>query len=258
MCLIFWLTVKTTGIVADSFRVARMLLSRIEDESTGHIKIPELHGDPIPEWVIEKLGKSASLLGKRGVCEAVPLTEPSVQLIDNDLLQLLLNKTWRPTLTVTGAEGLPAIAQAGNVLRPKTALKVSIRLPPHVVPSVAEKAVLKTITENVPYNAQVEIRNVHTGSGWKCNDFSKWLMDAMETGCKDFFGPYEPAFMGEGGSIPLMKILGDCYPKAQMLITGVAGPGSNAHGPNEHLNLNFCKKVICGVSKILESHATSF
>ncbi|KAF0978699.1 hypothetical protein FDP41_002519 [Naegleria fowleri] len=255
-----------SGLVADSFRVSRMLLSRLEDENTGEIKIKELYGSSasevdenepyIPKWVLQKLYLSAKLLGSEGVCEAIPLADDDIELMNDDLLQLLLNKTWRPTLTVTGAEGLPKFSKAGNVLRPRTALKLSIRLPPHVSPSMAERRVIETLTSNVPYKAKVDIKNVHTGSGWYCQEYKPWLLKSLDDGCKTFFGEeYETGFLAEGGSIPFIKVLNDCYKNAQFIVTGVAGPGSGAHGPNEHLCLEYTKKVICYVSKILSDHA---
>ena len=175
-----------SGLVADSFRVSRMLLSRIENENDGSIKLLPLYGNTnetnnsnendntsdkhanIPKWVVSKFGKTVELLGKRGVCEAIPTLNSEIELMNSDLLELLLNKTWRPTLTITGCDGIPPIATAGNVLRPLTALKVSIRLPPHVNPNDAEKIVLKELSENIPYQAHVEIKNIHTSSAWCC------------------------------------------------------------------------------------------
>ncbi|EFC50587.1 predicted protein [Naegleria gruberi] len=255
-----------SGLVSDSFRVIRMLLSRIENEQDGSIKIPELYGTPkeekdpihsnLPKWVVEKFKKTVELLGYSGVCESVPLLNSSVELMNQDLLELLLNKTWRPTLTITGANGLPPIETAGNVLRPLTALKCSIRLPPHVTPNEQlEQLVLNELIRNPPYNAQVQIKNIHTGSGWCCSEFDEWLTNSLNESSREFFNVDEIGCLGEGGTIPFMKVLNDCYPQAQMLITGVAGPGSNAHGPNEHLNLNYTKKIICSVAKLLNDHS---
>ena len=82
-----------------------------------------------------------------------------------------------------------------------------------------------------------------------------WLETALERASQRLFG--KPAmYMGEGGSIPFMGMLGEKFPEAQFLITGVLGPGSNAHGPNEFLHLPTARKLTCAVAQILADHAS--
>ena len=63
--------------------------------------------------------------------------------------------------------------------------------------------------------------------------------------------------MGEGGTIPFMAMLGEQFPNAQFLITGVLGPKSNAHGPNEFLHIEYAKRLTVCVAEVLAAHATA-
>ena len=173
-----------------------------------------------------------------------------------DCQQLILNRTWRPALTVTGAEGFPAIADAGNVLRPKTAFKLSMRIPPTVCPKEASAALQKALMDNPPYNAKIAFHIDDGSKGWHAPLLAKWLEKAVNDASIAFFNN-AAAYMGEGGTIPFMGMLGEKFPAAQFVITGVLGPHSNAHGPNEFLHLDMVKKLTCCVAYILHQHALS-
>ena len=238
---------SASGIVADSFRVAKQLISRIEDEVTGEIKLPQLHCEIPPKRVIEA-ADCAGVLGDE-VYNAFPFY-PGVQPINDDKQQLILNRTWRPALAITGAEGLPAIADAGNVLRPKTALKLSMRIPPTVCPKKASAALQKALTENPPYGAKVTMRMDNGAMGWHAPILAGWLAKAADDASLMFY--QKPVvFMGEGGTIPFMGMLGEKFPEAQFVITGVLGPRSNAHGPNEFLHIDMAKKLTACVAYII-------
>lgn len=237
----------SSGIVADSFRVARELIGRIEDDKSGEIKLPELHC-VIPHNRINEAGECAAVLDKE-VYTSLPL-HPGVEPIETSILQLILNRTWRPMLTITGADGLPSIDNAGNVLRPKTSFKLSMRLPPIVSPDVAARALTDFFTTYPPYNAKVSFRIDSASPGWQAPTEVNWLKTAVNDASKAFFK--KPAiYMGEGGTIPFMGMLGEKFPDAQFMITGVLGPHSNAHGPNEFLHLEMVKKVTACVSFVL-------
>ena len=241
---------NASGIVADSFRVAKQLISRIEDEVSGEIKLPELHCE-IPDKRIREAAACAAALGDE-VYNSFPFY-PGVKPMVDDRQQLVLNRTWRPALTVTGADGFPAIADAGNVLRPKTALKLSMRLPPTVSPNVASRALHNALTDNPPYGAKVMFRIDDGSKGWHAPLLADWLAKAAEDASMMFY--HKPAvYMGEGGTIPFMSMLGDKFPDTQFVITGVLGPHSNAHGPNEFLHLDMVKKVTSCVAYILHQH----
>lgn len=244
---------NASGIVADSFRVARQLISRIEDEVTGEIKLQSLYSE-IPEACEHEAADCALALGD-DVYSSFPFY-PCVKPLSNDRKQLILNRTWRPALTVTGAEGFPAIADAGNVLRPKTAFKLSMRLPPTVSPTEASKALHHVLTDVPPYGAKVSFHITDSSMGWHAPMMANWLAKAVDDASMLFFK--KPAiYMGEGGTIPFMSMLGDKFPDAQFVITGVLGPRSNAHGPNEFLHLEMVKKVTSSVSFILYQHYLS-
>ncbi|MGQ3888700.1 M20 family metallopeptidase [Legionella sp. CNM-1927-20] len=241
---------SASGIVADSFRIARQLLNRIEDEVTGEITLSALYCD-IPEQRREQAVDCANAL--KEVYKAFPF-QSGVKPINKDGTELILNRTWRPALAITGAAGLPAIADAGNVLRPKTALKLSMRLPPLTEPKQAALAMQKALTEDPPYHAHVTF-NIHDSArGWHAPLVADWFAQAVNDASMTFYD--KPAvYMGEGGTIPFMGMLGELFPEAQFMITGVLGPHSNAHGPNEFLHLNMAKKLTACVSFVLERHA---
>ena len=244
---------NASGIVADSFRVAKQLISRIEDENSGEIKLPELHCC-IPEARVREAAECAATLGDE-VHHSFPFC-PGVKPVTEDLQQLVLNRTWRPALAVTGAEGFPAIADAGNVLRPKTTLKLSMRLPPTVSPKEASAALHRTLTENPPYDANVSFHLDDASMGWHAPLMADWLALSVDEASQTFFK--KPAvYMGEGGTIPFMSMLGQSFPKAQFVITGVLGPRSNAHGPNEFLHLDMVKKLTSCISYIIYQHFIS-
>lgn len=240
---------NASGIVADSFRVARQLISRIENEETGEIKLPELCCD-IPEERVQQAHQCAAILGE-SVCGEFPWIQ-GVRPVLQDKQQLILNRTWRPALTVTGAEGLPSIADAGNVMRPKTALKLSMRLPPLVAPKLAAIALKSALENNPLYGAKVCFKGEEGSPGWNAPRLLDWLQTAVDEASRMYYDK-PAAYMGEGGTIPFMGMLGEQFPQTQFMITGVLGPHSNAHGPNEFLHLDMVKKLTACVAYVLHS-----
>jgi acetylornithine deacetylase/succinyl-diaminopimelate desuccinylase-like protein len=174
--------------------------------------------------------------------------------MSNDPLELLLNSTWRPTLSVTGAEGIPPFRSAGNVLRPYTSLKLSFRLTPTMDPQLASVALQRALEQDPPYGARVSFRVESAMAGWNAPSFAPWLERSMQRASRAFFGK-DSMYMGTGGSIPFMGMLGEKFPGTQFLITGVLGPNSNAHGPNEFLHLDTARRVTGCVAQVLADHA---
>ncbi|ASQ46377.1 M20 family metallopeptidase [Legionella clemsonensis] len=240
-----------SGMVADSFRVAKQLISRIEDEISGEIKLKELFCD-IPPERIQQAAACAEILGET-IYTSLPF-HPGVEPVTKDKQQLLLNRTWRPALAVTGATGLPLISDAGNVLRPKTSLKLSMRLPPLVCPEKAAAALQRVLTEEPPYQAKVAFHIQDGAVGWNAPKMALWLEEAANDASMIFYKK-PAAYIGEGGTIPFMGMLGEKFPDAQFMITGVLGPHSNAHGPNEFLHLEMVEKLTACVSYVLYSHS---
>ncbi len=239
-----------SGVVASSFRILRHVLSRLEDEATGRILPGELHVE-IPAQRIEQAKRSAEVLGD-DVFTKFPFVDGMTPMND-DIAELVLNRTWRPALSITGVGGLPALDSAGNVLRPFTAFKLSLRLPPTADAVKAGEFLKNLLEKDPPYGAKVTFQLEKAGSGWNAPALSSWLETSVDEASRTFFGP-PPAYMGEGGSIPFMGMLGEKFPGAQFLITGVLGPHSNAHGPNEFLHIPTGKRVSACVAKVIADH----
>jgi acetylornithine deacetylase/succinyl-diaminopimelate desuccinylase-like protein len=170
-----------------------------------------------------------------------------------DLAELVLNRTWRPALSITGFAGAPEPLNAGNVLRPFTEAKISLRVPPTADAKKASMELKKILETDPPYGARVSYAGEKDGSGWNAPATAPWLEAALEDASHQAWG--QPmAMMGEGGSIPFMGMLGEKFPKAQFVVTGVLGPHSNAHGPNEFLHIPTGKRVTETVARVLAAH----
>jgi len=240
-----------SGVVASSLRVARLLLERIEAADSGVIKPAAFHA-PVPPQRSEQAREAARMLGEE-LWRKFPFV-PGMKPMYADLVELVLARTWRAALSVTGADGLPPPASAGNVLRPKTSLVLSLRLPPSVQAEGAAQQLKALLEANPPYGAKVRFDYGQAASGWHAPPTDQWLEAAIDKSSREHFG--KPAmWMGEGGTIPFMAMLGAKYPQAQFLITGVLGPHSNAHGPNEFLHLDYAKRLTACVADVLAAHA---
>jgi acetylornithine deacetylase/succinyl-diaminopimelate desuccinylase-like protein len=240
-----------SGVVPDSFRIARALLSRLEDDATGQIR-PAPFNVEIPADRKAQAKVAAQALGEEA-WRKFPFAGGTVPLT-TDLPELILNRTWRPALTVIGADGLPQPKSAGNVLRPGTALALSVRIPPTADPTACAKALAETLTADPPQHAKVTFQTVQASPGWNAPPLAPWLEAAVQRASQATFGR-EAALMGEGGSIPFIGMLGEKFPTAQFVITGVLGPHSNAHGPNEFIHLPTGQKVTSAAALILADHA---
>ena len=239
-----------SGVVPSSFRILRQLLSRLEDQVTGKILIDDLFVE-IPGERMIQAKRAAEVLGN-DIFDKFPFL-PGMLPMNEDLTELVLNRTWRPALSITGADGMPTLGNAGNVLRPFTAVKLSLRLPPTLNPKQASEILQRVLEANPPYGAKVEFEVEKSSTGWNAPALSPWLENAIDQASQQFFGA--PAmYMGEGGTIPFMGMLGEKFPGAQFMITGVLGPHSNAHGPNEFLHIPTGKRVTSVVAKVIADH----
>jgi acetylornithine deacetylase/succinyl-diaminopimelate desuccinylase-like protein len=237
-------------VVPSSFRIMRQLLSRLEDPDTGVIVPDELYVQ-IPPQRAEQARRAAKVLGK-DIYAKFPFVQ-GMRPVSDDLPELVLNRTWRPTLSFIGVDGVPAIGSAGNVLRPATSAKLSLRVPPTVDADKAGDALKELVEADPPYGAKVTFEVEKAGTGWDAPPLAGWLRTSVDKASQVAFGR-GAAMMGEGGSIPFMGMLGEKYPKAQFVITGVLGPHSNAHGPNEFLHIAMGKGVTLAVSQVLADH----
>lgn len=236
-----------SGVVPSSFRIARQLLSRIESEKTGDIIALAFQAE-IPRQRLEQAQLAAEVLGE-AVYRKFPFAA-GVAAAATDRVQLILNRTWRPALEITGAASLPPMDHAGNVLRPRTGFKLSLRLPPTVAADAAVDALRTLLERDPPYGAHVRFSHEQAATGWNAPALTERLAASVGGASNRFFG--KPAvLMGEGGTIPFMGMLGQRFPDAQFLITGVLGPQSNAHGPNEFLHMPTARKLTCCVAQVL-------
>ena len=239
-----------SGIVPSSFRILRRLLSRLEDEETGTIRPPELYVQIPPERVAQARRASAAL--GDAVYTKFPL-KAGMSPMGDDLTELVLNRTWRPQLAVTGIDGLPPPVDAGNVLLPSTVAKLSLRLPPTLDAARAADIVHTLLEKDPPYGARVAYEPGSNAVGWHAPALSPWLEQSLARASETTFGA-PPAYMGEGGTIPFMAMLGEKFPQAQFVVTGVLGPHSNAHGPNEFLHIPTGKRVSVVIAQVLADH----
>jgi acetylornithine deacetylase/succinyl-diaminopimelate desuccinylase-like protein len=244
-----------SGLVPSSFRIMRQVLDRLEDSASGRLLPASFHCEVPPERLAQAQATAAILgdeLYKRfpwahydcgGASQfALPTT--------TDPLQALLNRTWIPTLSVTGADGLPDLKNAGNVLRPYTAFKLSLRLPPLVDAAQAVQQLKTLLEDNAPYQAKVTFEVGGGATGWNAPDTAPWLEQALNAASQAHFGA-PCGYIGQGGTIPLMNMLSLGFPRAQMMVCGVLGPKSNAHGPNEFLHVPYAKKLTAAVAQVI-------
>ena len=239
-----------SGIVPSSFRLTRAILSRLEDETTGAIKLQDLYVQ-IPPQRIEQAKQAAEVLGD-SVYTKFPFAGATRPMAD-ERADMVLNRTWRPQLAVVGMDGYPTPQDAGNVLLPFSTTKLSLRLPPTLEAKAAMESVKQVLEADPPYGATVEFDGKDGQSGWHAPALAPWLETAVAQASQEAFGK-PAAYMGEGGSIPFMGMLGEKFPDTQFVITGVLGPHSNAHGPNEFLHIPTGKRVTAAVAQLIVAH----
>ena len=246
-----------SGLVPSSFRIMRQVLDRLEDSQTGRLLPASFHCE-VPADRLAQAKATAGILGEEiykrfpwahydcggSTTFALPTT--------TDPLQALLNRTWTPTLSVTGAEGFPTLENAGNVLRPYTAFKLSLRLPPLVDAAQAVAEMKALLEDNAPYQARVTFESKGGATGWNAPSSTPWFENALQSASQSHFGA-SVGYIGQGGTIPLMNMLSQGFPTAQMMVCGVLGPKSNAHGPNEFLHVPYAKKLTASVAEVMAS-----
>jgi acetylornithine deacetylase/succinyl-diaminopimelate desuccinylase-like protein len=244
-----------SGLVPSSFRIMRQVLDRLEDSKTGNL-LPQSFHCEMPVDRLEQAKATAAILGEEvykrfpwahadcggSTTFALPTT--------TDPVEALINRTWKPTLSVTGAEGFPAMQDAGNVLRPYTAFKLSLRLPPLVDAAQAVQQLKTLLEDNAPYQAKVTFEGGGGASGWNAPPTTPWFENALNAASLAHFGA-PVGYIGQGGTIPLMNMLSQGFPKAQMMVCGVLGPRSNAHGPNEFLHVPYAKRLTAAVAEVM-------
>jgi acetylornithine deacetylase/succinyl-diaminopimelate desuccinylase-like protein len=244
-----------SGLVPSSFRIMRQVLDRLEDSKTGRLLPASFHCEVPPER-LEQARATAAILGdevyKRFPWAHADCSGSTVFALPTttEPVQALINRTWTPTLSVTGAEGFPALQDAGNVLRPYTAFKLSLRLPPLVDAAQAVQQLKTLLEDNAPYQAKVTFEGGGAASGWNAPPTTPWFEQALNAASLAHFGA-PVGYIGQGGTIPLMNMLSQGFPAAQMMVCGVLGPRSNAHGPNEFLHVPYAKRLTAAVAEVM-------
>jgi acetylornithine deacetylase/succinyl-diaminopimelate desuccinylase-like protein len=239
------------GIVPCSFRLLRQLLSRVEDETSGEL-CADIFASDIPVAVLEQAEQVAAIMGDSAFTR-FPFSGSTRPVVD-EAAAALLNGTWRASMTVTGADGIPSVGDAGNVLRPYTLAKLSFRLPPNLDARKAGEALKSRLESNPPCGAGVTFTQDIGESGWHSETTTTETQMAIDLASRKYFGA-PAAYMGDGGAIPFMSMLGKRFPDAEFVVTGLLGPGSNAHGPNEFMHIPTVKKLTCCVAEVLGGHA---
>ena len=227
-----------SGVMPSSFRLARQLLSRIEDENTGEIK---------PEWlhieITDKMKEQATKIIEMNSesTDDFPLLD-GVEKQVNDPLDIFLTMNLSPSLSIIGADGIPSIQDAGNVLRTNTDLKISIRTPPGISAEKVAVKVQELLEKDPPNGAHVSAVMTEVADGFLSPELPEELSEMLEKAGKQFYGN-APMSLFIGGTIPVMAMLQSRYPNSKFIITGAGGPGGNAHGPDEKLHIPTAKKV---------------
>lgn len=239
-----------SGVIPSTFRILRSILDRIEDSKTGEILVKELYVE-IPEDQMQFAKDTVEILGQE-IVEAYPFIEGAKPVSDN-LLELYLNRAWRPTLCYTGIGDIPSLQAAGNVLRPKTSINLSFRLPPTATAEDARNALKKIIEEDPPYGAKITFKADKFAKGFYSPPFEQYLLDSFKLASNKLWGK-DPAYESCGGSIPFLSLMQDAFPNAQFAVSGLLGPGSNAHGPNESCDIDFMFNLIAAMSQIIVDH----
>jgi len=240
-----------TGIAPTPLRIAAQILARIENPVTGDVLLEELQAS-IPKDRRAQITAAAKVLGD-SVAGKLPWVQ-GVKPLSNDPAELIINSTWRATVAVTGADGLPPVMSAGNVLLPELSFKLSLRLPPTTDPEKATQALRQALERDPPYGAEVKFESDGGTGGWNAPPFAPWLEESIMRASREIYGR-DAVHIGCGGSIPFMGMLGERFPRTQFFITGVLGPHANAHGPNEFLHIDYAKKLTACVSLVLADHA---
>jgi acetylornithine deacetylase/succinyl-diaminopimelate desuccinylase-like protein len=239
-----------SGIAPAPFRIIQQLLERLEDSTTGDLRLPELSAD-IPKDRRAQITAAARVLGPH-ILDKIPFVG-GARPLSADPEELLINNTWRATLAVTGADGLPPTRAAGNVLLPEIALKLSLRLPPTMDAERASRLVREVLERDPPYGARISFEPGSSTGGWNASRFAPWFEESMQRASAHVFGR-DPVYFGGGGTIPFLRMLGERFPQTQFFVTGVLGPQSNAHGPNEFLHIDYATRLTECVSLVLADH----
>ena len=232
------------GSIPSSFRIQRILLDRVEDSSSGKVLIPEMHVD-IPEQIREKAMALREIVGD-SIWEQFP-TVDTLRQASETTEDMIVAMNWEPTLSIIGADGIPSVQDAGNVLRTNTDLKLSFRIPPGVDSESAIARAKVILEEDPPYGAEVTFTPDSCADGFHAPPLDGPISEAIQEASMELTG-LPPLATWTGGTIPFMSMMQGKYPEAMFLCTGTSGPGNNAHGPDEKLHIPSSKRLTVALS----------
>lgn len=238
-------------MVRDTFMIIRQLLDRVENQETADILVQSLLTD-IPKERAEEINDFIKITGDKYL-GGFPWFANS-QPIDQNLKDTVIRNTWKPALVVTGASGFPDSDTAGNLIQPSTSLRLSMRLPPNLDAKKCGETVKEILEKDPPYGAKVEANLLNTGDGWNLNSFSLKLRNILNIASQRFFNENGIAYLGVGGSIPFVEYFNSTFSSADIAVLGLCGKDSNIHGPNENLNMEYCKKLIMCLTFLISEY----
>jgi acetylornithine deacetylase/succinyl-diaminopimelate desuccinylase-like protein len=175
---------RATGIVPSSFRIARALLSRIENEDTGEIKLSEVVVSDIPIGQIQTLYRVVGRLAVTSLCRLLP----GARFLKESVAEMAVDRAWKAGLEITGADGLPSFDEASNVMRARTRLRISLRLPPTVNHKVCSDALKRVLEDDPPYGAKVNCEIIQGWGGWVGRPIPSAVAEALTESSKEVFG----------------------------------------------------------------------
>lgn len=238
------------GIIPDISRVLRLILNRIDDVNTGRVLIESCNA-VIPQERVAALKDAAAALST-SVYEGIPLV-PGAEPLSTDVTELLVNKTWRPAVSVIGVSGFPAAETAGNAMVPEITVRISVRTPPATDINKCINEMREKITVDSPHGVELEfVLGEHVDS-WVSPELSAPVAQAISDASTAYFGN-DAVYLGEGGGIGFVPLMSKMFPKAQFVLTGLVGPDSNAHAANESMHIPTAKKITCCIAHILQAH----
>ena len=235
------------GIAPSALEIMQHQLQKISTPLQARINLPELKVN-IPKARLQQIKEAAAILGEN-VAKDFPFAATTQALSDNNT-DLITQQTWLNSYAIIGLDGIPSTDDAGNVHIPKLTAKISLRLAPTCDTNKAIESIKQKLELNPPYCAAIKFSPITINNGWHANIASDELSAIFDTASLNYFGE-KCAYMGEGGSIPFINMLQEKFPSSEFVITGVLGPQSNAHGPNEFLHLAAVKKISCCIADIV-------
>ena len=235
---------EASGIIAENLFLMRKIYDGLVDSTNGEFKLEEfkIAEDKIPAIVMEQMQKEIEIVGDNFI-KNIPLYE-GVSPLKTDVKELMINNRWKPSCFILGIDNCPKTEDRGFGVSSGINVRMSIRIPPTVDKNKAIEALKKALSDNIYFGAQVKLGYLDYGEGVLLANMSNKVKNILNKASLEFFGN-ESVFTGVGGSIPFIGYFQSKYPNTDIICTGIVGSDSHEHGPNENLNIEACKKMVC-------------